>query len=1169
MKNITLISAGAGSGKTYRITEELSARLQSGQVRPAGVIATTFTRKAAAELAGRVRRRLLEAGQSSAAEAIQQARIGTVHSVCGQLLERFAFELGLSPRQRVLEEADGSLLFAQALEDNLDIATVRQLNALAQRLGRDGDWHRSILAIAEQGRTHGLTAAELTLQGQTGLAELLDFFPAATSAPDKQLLAAITAALTAIDASGDDKKITRDYQQVLREVQQELQADRLPWSQWVKLAKAQPAKASQPLAAPVQALAATYASHPGLRRDVTDWVSTLFRLAAAALQTYAQFKRQRGVVDFADQEQLALVALDHPQVRAVLAAELDLVIVDEFQDTSPIQLAIFLKLAELAHASIWVGDLKQAIYGFRGSAPQLMAAVADRLTAAGTPVDVLADSWRSQPALVQLYNALFTAAFSAWMPPERVRLTPQRQQQLPGAALERWQLEGNQSQQAAALAVGIQALLAEGQPVLDPVSGQIRPLRPGDIAVLSRSNEAVSGFAAALAGAGLPVSFGRAGLMQTPEVQLALACLRRLADEADTLASAEIVFLSEAPEPEQWLADRLAYLAAGGVSKTWRTSGDHQQPVLAALAAERARLRILTPAEALEQALTLGQVRATAVRWGPNRLAAAQRLANLEQLWLLAQDYEDHCLTQRRAATVSGLLLWLQGLAGQQHDEQAVLEGADAIQLLTYHKAKGLEWPLVICTALETKPRSRLWELQTVEAAQVDLNDPLAGRRLRYWPYPFGQQAKDIPLVEAIAASAVGRQAAAQAHAEEVRLLYVGLTRARDRLILAAPAKAKALPWLDSLGADWLQSAHEATSLTTPDGYTIPCRFRNLQAADAATATVVPEPLHWFQTATSVSPRLPAVLTPSQEPPCPQARIGQVLSLGPALPVTGQPDRERLGVALHHVIALEAISPGQTQRTAVAEALLARFGLTSVLAPAHALEAADRLLDWAQQYLGAMRFYAEWPVQTCLDNGQHLRGWVDLIAETGDGQLFIIDHKSFSGPSTDWVARALGYSGQLAAYRQAVAEAMGRPVAGTWIHFALGGGLVEVVFAADPADSPDPAAATETETESVVSAEWAEILDLLADTWQPLARHLCQAGLLPPLDVDVDLTCGGRVGAARAVMVWQCGDGLLWLVDSRAGTPPSPRHLPVSPDMAVDTLMATLRTCLETGLCDC
>src|SRR3546814_8981531 len=98
--------------------------------------------------------------------------------------------------------------------------------------------------------------------------------------------------------------------------------------------------------------------HPRLHVDLRDYVGLIFESAAATLRSYAERKRELGVLDFTDQESLLLRALDNPAISATLADELDLLLVDEFQDTSPIQLALFMKLTALAAETFWVGDIR-------------------------------------------------------------------------------------------------------------------------------------------------------------------------------------------------------------------------------------------------------------------------------------------------------------------------------------------------------------------------------------------------------------------------------------------------------------------------------------------------------------------------------------------------------------------------------------------------------------------------------------------------------------------------------------------------------------------------------------------------------------------------------------------------------------------------------------------
>ena len=167
--NIHFISAGAGSGKTYTLTEKLEELLSKDEVSPTGVIATTFTRLAAGELKERVRQKLIESGKLTTANQMEQSLIGTVNSVCGELLSRFTFEAGLPPDQTVVEESQGSVLFYQAMEQALagDIALVRKMNGLSYRLQiadtrtRELLWRREVKDIVDAARANNQSSADI------------------------------------------------------------------------------------------------------------------------------------------------------------------------------------------------------------------------------------------------------------------------------------------------------------------------------------------------------------------------------------------------------------------------------------------------------------------------------------------------------------------------------------------------------------------------------------------------------------------------------------------------------------------------------------------------------------------------------------------------------------------------------------------------------------------------------------------------------------------------------------------------------------------------------------------------------------------------------------------------------------------------------------------------
>jgi len=1043
--SLTLISAGAGSGKTYHITHLLKDELASGRVRPQAVIATTFTRKAASELIERVRSTLAEQGHFDLTAELCQSLIGTVNSVCGQLLSRYALHAGLSPRLRVLDEQASLLLFRQALDGAMSDDQIDRLNRLSERLGIE-DWRREVQTLVNLARSNAIDPTRLAGFAKTNAEALLAFFPPQTGQDlTAQLLDAVQQGIRGISGNEDSTKTTADYLDLLQKVLPCLSAGLLPWSEWVKLSKEKAAKRSEPLAQAVRDVAIQFDTHPQLQEDLRQYLQEVFATACEALTIYQEDKNQRGLIDFVDQEHRVLHLLDLPEVAEDLRQEIDLLLVDEFQDTSPLQLAIFLKLIALVNKTVWVGDVKQAIYGFRGCDPELMKTVVANLRQMGGRLDILPYSYRSQPGLVKLTNALFVPAFSDILKAEEVALQPTRPAMDALAAVEFWSLPGrNVNLQSQALAGEVARLLEHRPHVSDKKTGQLRPLQPGDIAILCRTNDNVQLQAEALQQMGIPASIGRPGLLVTPEARLSLACLRRLHSPADSLASAEILLLCRPQPIEQILQDRMQWLASEEPARNWKTTGDQADPILAELQAQHHQLEVLAPAEALDLAIGIGDVEQHCHAWGPTPQKARQRLANLEQLRVLARQYEDFCGQSGLAATVAGLLLWLEQLAQAQQDCCASDAGTESVAILTHHGAKGLEWPLVILCDLHHLFDGGAWEMRALSGQEsLDLRDPLADRFLHFWPWPFGKQKKGIAVADRVATSPVTLQAQARQQAEALRLLYVSMTRARDQLILALPEKHSSYAWLDLLQADWLKPADPV--LTLPNGESVPASVRQCTPqADGRPAEQQRLNLSWFPGRVPHCRRPSRDLPPSALPVPARARIGRIETLGKRLAINGQPEMDQLGTLLHNLITAELSSPANTFTTTQIDHVLTQNQLRGVITCADAARIPQRLCDWLKKEFGATAFYPEWPLTCALSSGQRLSGWIDLLVDTPNGWL-IVDHKSFPGAQSDWPQQALKYAGQLAGYRQAMLASSQKPVCGCWIHFCIGAGMVEVL----------------------------------------------------------------------------------------------------------------------------
>lgn len=1052
---IVFYSAGAGSGKTHKLTELLHHGLTTGGVRPSGVIATTFTKKAAAELRERVREHLLEQGDFARANAMGQARIGTVNSVCGQLLSRFAFEAGMPVDQLVLEEGQAASLLEKAVDSVLDSSSIRELLSLARRLGlekglgSEKGWEGALQTLVNQIRSNDIDLSSVCGFAKANADDLLSYFPKPLSEDmTTQLRSAIIHALPNIEqvAQSGNKKNTHNYLNFLKDFSRKLDEETFAWGEWVKLGKEKPEVGLVPTIEPIADLAKRVAEHPAFQQDIRRYLELMFQLAANALQIYGQLKQEMGALDFADQEHKLLALLDHPEVAAVLSDEIDLLMVDEFQDTSPIQLALFLKLTRFARKVYWVGDIKQAIYGFRGSDTELMQKILESLPELGGVKDVLPNSWRSRSELVQVVNDVFAGAFANTLAHEDVVLEPKRLDPLPGAALANWVLEGkNGGEEDSALAAGVHDLIASQYLVLDKASKQLRPARYGDVAILSRSKEGVKSIAAALSAQGIPVAVAQPGLMTTPESVLALACLRRLNDHSDTVATAEIVSLVDCSEPEIWVADRLRYLQTDGHRSKWleeSITGHTAHPVLETIAKLRSALPVLAPREALGHIIAACQIPKTILQWCETPDRARIRLANIDALLGLADQYEDVCRNEQHAASVSGLILWLEEVASNDLDMLAE-PAIDAVKVLTHHASKGLEWPIVLLTDLDTSLRDGLWSISARSGEDFDVQNPLKNRFIRYWPWPFGLQ-KTVPVAETIGQTEVALSFRNAAREEAKRLLYVSMTRARDLMVLVRTSRKISGEWLDCVDAPWLLNEPGVESIVLPSGNSMSVSYVALPPVPPSgeKATGKPTPLYWHEPSSMGHPYFNRSFNPSTV----SGTAGKVIEqcrIGERIALHGTGDESVVGTAIHACIALSFCD--LTLKTDVAdfEAILCGFGVQDRLSAAALHNQVSAFTEWIEARWPGANSSAELPIQSILQTGQVLNGRIDLLLELEAGWI-LIDHKSSRLAVEHWKNLADDYSGQLQAYAEAIQRASGKPVLESWLYLPVAGGAVRL-----------------------------------------------------------------------------------------------------------------------------
>lgn len=1074
--NVEFVRAGAGSGKTTYLTGLLAGRLEEGNARAPGVIATTFTVKAATELRERARAKLLKLGRLDLAAAVGQARIGTINSVCGQLIQRFCFELGVSPDQQVLDEKETSRIAKIAVEGVQSGEELRQLLAVAQRLGigqtgssgKVGPEQRSEKAIADTirqlmnaARENNLSPDELAAMAGTNSDKMLERWPAPSAGLSANLVAeleAVVPQLLNVQAGGNSTDVLAKAIGKCQDALQQLANETLPWSSWHALSELNPGAKQKPLVEKLKEVANRHGSHELFHQDVRTYLELAFGIASRGLAAFELAKREMGVVDFTDQEVRLLQGLRESEVvQQALREELDLVLVDEFQDTNPLQLAIFVELAKLAKSSVWVGDQKQAIYGFRGTDSSLIQQVLDSVEkwggALGAP---LSDSWRSTPALVNLTNEVFVPAFAP-SPAADVELAARRTP-VPGLVdVQNWSFEGAPKKinlDVTALGPALSKLLASGAPVFDKETQSVRPVRPEDIAVLCRFRNTIGDVVGALGRWGLPVAAERPGLLRTAEAQLVVACLRRLHDPADTVSTAVIAVLTEALEPEQWLHDRFQFLADAHVNEagelepplnSWKVKGVGALPLLQRLDSLRPRLLSLTPFEALRMAKAESGVVHHCHSWSPDERTAQVRVANVEALLALGRQYEEACLSAGMPATLNGLLLWLRKLDTDAVDGLAAASHG-AVEVMTFHGAKGLEWPIVVVVGLDHEHRTDLWNVRARTIGDFDAAAPLANRFIHFWPYPYGAaKAQKVPLALAAQESPTGEVMAKAALKENIRLLYVTLTRARDQLILVS--KAASDPALD-----WIAEAGAAAKLWAPtgkravNGVDVSFETASWSAADAYAEppAKVKAELQFYPVRSPID-HPPLWVTPSAVH-TDSFQEGATVNIGARIDVVAGADFAKVGSALHSCIAYAVADPVKGIGLEDVQDILKRWGMDKAVDANEALSQLRAFTAWHQAKWPGATLSAEVPFEAARADDAVARGQIDLLLNTAEGYI-LFDHKADPRGVGEKGRLARAHGGQLAEYAQAVQTATGRPVLERWLFLPVSAKAVQVIDA--------------------------------------------------------------------------------------------------------------------------
>jgi ATP-dependent helicase/nuclease subunit A len=580
----------------------------------------------------------------------------------------------------------------------------------------------------------------------------------------------------------------------------------------------------------------------GFRRDVNVIVSRgVWRMFQIATTQYVRTLESHAVLDFSEVLARAIGLLrrmeEFSTSRYRLEARYRHVLVDELQDTSRAQWELISLLvgswgegvgaaSDALPPSIFVvGDRKQSIYGFRDADVGVLedaAGFIEGLRPAGQPRQAIAVSFRAAPELLAFINELFAdiagtaqtarrdgfrygaddrfpvsptrvgtgsdegptrvgtgsdrGSIAVGTGSDQVPITPDRRNRRATEGAVRFIAADTIDATADRVADEIVLVLANGTPIRDKQTGLARPVRPADVAILFRSRDSHREYETALDARGVPTYVYKGlGFFDADEIQDAMAALRFLADPTSNLRAAafmrsRIVRLSDRAIAR--LAPDLARAFDAGSAKAGLHGLDHEdQRVLDHVRETLPRWLALvdraTPVEVLETVLREAAY-AFEIR-GPRRVQARENLKKLRALVRRIQN--------RGYATLARIADHLEQLA-LGDESNAVVDALDAVNLMTVHAAKGLEFPIVFI---------------------VNLNRGTGGPRA---PIRIATDGRGAPAV-AIGdfESEADEDAPAREREETKRLLYVAVTRARDRLYLSGVVKDGAFrPGRGSLG---------------------------------------------------------------------------------------------------------------------------------------------------------------------------------------------------------------------------------------------------------------------------------------------------------------------------------------------------------------------------------
>jgi ATP-dependent exoDNAse (exonuclease V) beta subunit len=981
----TCVVAGPGSGKTTVLVEYFRRLVEAG-VDPLRILAITFTEKAA----GNMRKKLAQEFQddSKIRGKLERAWVSTVHGFCARLLREDAVFAGVDPEFRIVQGSEAWRIEQESIAAAVDALFQEQparLRALVRGLS-SFEFEQAVLSAYDAMRGAGMRVDDLAgfpvPQGVTpsqiaALRDALRHEPvtAWSDAQRQHLDSILEGAERIVTATGP------------------LEGLRAIEGFSANLTKCKKGTVARDLVGQLRdrIKELKYSLITGFYAPQRELLIDILRRFD---RQYRERKRQAGALDFADLEEFAVrLLVEHPDTRARIQGQFDHILMDEFQDTNG-QQAELLKHVRPPDRFYAVGDINQSIYGFRHAEPQGFLDYRAEVERRGRRLVNLADNFRSRPEILSAVETIVDGAPGI----EPRRLTAGRKFEKP--------------RPVCVDVVAATDLEMEAQCVARRILEADFDFK--DVAVLVRNSEVMAVFAAAFDKAGVPYLVNRGkGFYEAREVNDLTCLLRVIANPRDEISLAAVLRSPLVAASDESLL-RLKIMGDNLGALLMRPGAEFDDEDSGKLARFRDRLR----------------------EWRIRR-----EYVSFDRLLLAAIDdcgypggpNVDKFLAQARdAASRMSLDEFVEELAlvrasNPREPDAPPEDSANAVQVMTVHSAKGLEFPMVFVAALHKGVNTN---------AAVVTFSPRIGLGAR-WRNPAVREDKDDLFQHKIREERAKRE-----NEESHRLLYVAMTRAEQQLVLSFSGKQQPKEWAklvaDKLNLPLDTNRDELLTCTAPDGK--PWRLRLLVTDRLPELPLVGQALRPVNAEDKVELLSRPEVTEQQNS---NAAVTDLVAFANC------PRQYYLA----HYLGLEGRPRKLEQAEEVGSLSASELG-TQV----HALLAGKPLAEPDEEALRLERVFRQSPLARRVERATRverefdflmavedlvIHGQVDLWFEEG-GELVIVDYKTDSVTAAEAHRRAQDHALQLRLYALAVERFAGRAPDRAWLYFLRPNTVIEV-----------------------------------------------------------------------------------------------------------------------------